>query len=128
MMHIPSLYIAPSEGRGDGVFTAADIQKDDLIEICPIIIIPQEQFEIIHSTILHDYYFLHPVQKGAIYIALGYGSMYNHQNPPNAEVVFDEHANQMQVHCFSGIKAGEEIFINYSGDSKSEVKIWFEEK
>jgi len=127
MMHIPSLYIAPSEKRGNGVFSAADIQEDDLIEICPILIIPKEQVEIIHSTILHDYYFIHPVQEGAIYIALGYGSMYNHQNPPNAEVVFDEDANQMQIHCTNNIKAGEEIFINYNGDSKAGVKIWFEE-
>ena len=128
MMHIPSLFIALSDGRGNGVFTGEDLNKNDLIEICPIIIIPKVEVKKIHQTILHDYYFLHPEIKGAAYISLGYGSMYNHHSTPNAEVVFDANANQMQIHCLKNVQAGEEIFINYNGGSKEGVEIWFEEK
>ena len=127
MMHIPSLFITHSEGRGRGVFTGEDINKNDIIEICPILIIPQKDVERIHQTVLHDYYFIHPNLKETIYIPLGYGCIYNHSSDENAEVVFDADANQMQIHCLKNIKAGEEILINYNGDSKEGVKIWFEE-
>lgn len=127
MMHIPSLFIGHSEGRGRGVFTGEDIHKDDIIEICPIIVIPKKDVKKIHLTILHDYYFIHPNIEGAIYIPLGYGCIYNHSSNENTEVVFDTESNQMQIHCLKNIKAGEEILINYNGDSKEGVEIWFKE-
>ena len=126
-MHIPSLFIASSDGRGNGVFTGEDLHANDIIEICPILIIPKEDVAQVHQTILHDYYFLHPNIDGAAYIGLGYGSMYNHNSKPNAEVVFDAATDQMQIHCLKNIFAGEEIFIDYNGGSKEGVDIWFKE-
>jgi len=51
MLHIPGLYIANSENRGRGVFTAQDLSKGDLIEICPLLLIPKKEVAKIHKTI-----------------------------------------------------------------------------
>ena len=59
MLHIPGLYIANSSNRGRGVFTAQEIETGDLIEICPLLIIPKKDVSAIHKTVLHDYYKRH---------------------------------------------------------------------
>lgn len=129
MLHIPSLYIANSEHRGRGVFTSEEISEDDIIEICPLVLIPSEQLEQVDKTIFYDYYFLLPNGKDAC-IALGYGSLYNHSTKPNACVVFDLDNDSLQIHCIKNIEIGEEILINYQGDEEIEerTELWFEAK
>jgi len=115
MLHIPGLYIAESEGRGRGVFTAVDIDKGDIIEYCPLIIIPPAQLKLIDKTIFFDYYYNWPDPKGAACIPLGYGSIYNHSNEPNAEIVLDIDGKVLQFHCLKKTEAGTEIFVDYKG-------------
>lgn len=127
MLHIPGLYITASEGRGRGVFTAVDISKGDIIEYCPLIIIPPNQRALIDQTIFYDYYYNWPLPEGAACVPLGYGGIYNHSIHPNAEIVLDLEENYLQFHCIRDIKAGEEIFIDYAGGDKEELKkLWFE--
>ena len=125
MLHIPGLYIAESEGRGRGVFTAVDIDKGDIIEYCPLIIIPPAQLKLIDKTIFFDYYYNWPDPKGAACIPLGYGSIYNHSNEPNAEIVLDIEGKVLQFHCLKKTEAGTEIFVDYKGGEEEEL--WFEE-
>ncbi len=129
MLHIPSLFMATSENRGRGIFTSEEISADDIIEICPLILIPKKELENIDKTIFYDYYFLLPNGEDAC-IALGYGSLYNHSNSPNATVVFDLENDSFQIHCIKDIKSGEEIFINYQGDEATQerTELWFEVK
>ncbi len=122
MRHIPGLYIFESE-KGRGVYSAESISVEDTIEVCPIILIPETEKDIIHKTKLHDYYFIWP--EGGICIALGYGSIYNHSFEPNAEIVFDLDNNEIIVECIKAIKPGEEILIDYSG-GVSDHEFWFE--
>lgn len=118
-----------SKGRGRGVFTAANINKGDLIEICPVIIIPPKEVKLLDKTELHDYYFCWPKPTKSACIALGYGSIYNHSSKPNAEIVLDLETRSLQFHCIKKIKAGSEILIDYSGGEKKEAKkLWFKEK
>ena len=124
MLHIPGLYIADSEGRGRGVFTAVDIDKGDIIEYCPLIIIPPAQKVIIDKTIFYDYYYNWPEPKGAACIPLG-GSIYNHSSTPNAEIVLDIEGKVLQFHCLKKTEAGSEIFVDYNGGEEEEL--WFEE-
>lgn len=126
MLQIPGLFIAASAARGRGVFTATAIEKDSLIEICPILVIPAEQVEAIHKTIFHDYYFLLPDTDGAACIPLGNGCLYNHNETPNANVIFDIAFNQLEIHCIKNIPAGTEIFIDYHGNDRVENALWFE--
>ena len=53
MQRIQGLYYAPSPLSGRGVFTAEDIPKNTIIELAPIIEIPESEVDIIHHTDLH---------------------------------------------------------------------------
>jgi SET domain-containing protein len=124
-MHKPSLMICPSPLGGRGVFALEDIVEGALIEICPVLIIPPEQVEIIHNTVLHDYYFLWGDEENQAVIALGYGSLYNHLNESNAYYEMDfEHAC-IDIYAHSNISKGDEITINYHGEPGMKGKLWF---
>ncbi|MGB4959487.1 MAG: SET domain-containing protein, partial [Saprospiraceae bacterium] len=77
MNQIPGLFITNSGDRGRGVFSSIEINEGDLIEVCPVIVIPKSQLPIIHKTVLHDYYFLWGEDMEDCAIALGLGSIYN---------------------------------------------------
>lgn len=128
LMHHPGLFIATSGEKGNGVFTATEINKGDLIEICPVIVIPSTQRGLIHNTILHDYYFLWGEANESCAIALGYGSIYNHSSTPNAQFVKDHEAEKIIIECIEDIRAGEEITFQYIEDGVTGYKLWFEEK
>jgi SET domain-containing protein len=124
LRHIPGLYIAETD-LGRSVFSAETVSEDDIIESCPIILIPELEKNLIHESVLHDYYFVWP--NGGIVIALGYGSLYNHSSHPNAEVIFDLDEEEIVIRAIREIEPGDEIFIDYAdGDRKHEL--WFNEK
>ena len=126
MLHIPGLYIAPSAGRGRGVFTATDIAAGSLIELCPVIVIPPDQRSQVDQTVFYDYYFNWPEPTGAACLPLGYGGLYNHHPDPNAEIVLDLDAPGIQIHARRDIIAGSELFLDYSGGEGAErAGLWF---
>lgn len=122
MRQIPGIYILENE-KGRSVYSGIEINPDDIIEACPILHIPEEQKAIIHKTAIHDYYFIWP--SGGIAIALGFGSIYNHSDRPNAEVIFDVDSKEIIIKCIATVSPGEEILIDYTGGSK-DVNLWFE--
>jgi SET domain-containing protein len=128
LQQVPGLYVAETEHRGRGMFCAEDIQKGTLIEICPLIKIPKNQLQTIDQTILYNYYFLLDEEEYPACIALGYGSMYNHAETPNAEVLMDANAKIMYVECIQTINAGDEILISYSNTRKETNNLWFNPK
>lgn len=121
----PGLYIANTNGRGRGVFTSIDICEGDIIEICPIILIPKSQLPIIHKTILHDYYFLWGEDMDQCAIALGFGSLYNHEVHSNANFILDLENDTIDILAIKDISAGSEITLNYHGEPGDEAKLWF---
>lgn len=123
--HIPSLFIANSTAKGRGIFTTAAIKEGDIIEVCPVIIIPKEEFNLIHESKLHDYYFLWGEDLKSMAIALGYGSLYNHKVNPNADFILDFVNDSIDIICIKDIEAGEEITINYHGESGDASPLWF---
>ena len=56
MQRIQGLYISKIKNKGRAVFSAIDIQAGSLLEVCPILRIPQNEVCIIHEQGLHDYY------------------------------------------------------------------------
>lgn len=124
MLHVAGLYIADSKGKGRGVFTAEYLQAGTIIELCPVIFIPQKQILALDQTSLYDYYFVWPDNE-RICLALGYGSLYNHDKNPNAEIVFDLEDEQIHVVALRNIDAGEEICFHYLGDDSKELPYWF---
>jgi uncharacterized protein len=125
-LHIPGLYIAHHPLRGRGVFTAEAIEPGDVIEICPVIVLPPEDLPGIHASRLHDYYFLWGKKRDRCAIALGYGCLYNHSEQPNAEYELDFAGEAITIHCLKAIRPGEEITIHYQPDGPEGEGLWFE--
>ena len=125
MHQIPGLYITSSTDKGSGVFTSIDISEGDIIEVCPVIIIPKSELPIIHKTILHDYYFLWGENMEDCAIALGFGSLYNHEIHPNANFILDLENETIDIVAIRNITAGEEITLNYNGEPGDETILWF---
>ena len=124
MLHIPGLFISESEERGRGVFTGHPLSPEDIIEVCPLILLEAKDVSKVHETVLHDYYFVYPAAEGMACIALGYGSLYNHSSNPNADVDFDLDQQQIQIRCLRPIAAGEEVLIDYANGEEGKT-LWF---
>jgi SET domain-containing protein len=125
MLHVPGLYIVYQEGKGRSVFTSIPLREGDLIEICPVIVIPSVEVPVIHKTFLHDYYFLWGENMKSCAIALGYGSLYNHEVEANANFLLDFDNEHIEIHAIKDIEAGEEITINYHGEPGDDEPLWF---
>ncbi len=127
MQRIPSLYFMDSSLSGRGVFTSEPIPGGSLIEICPVIVIPEREVDVIHHTELHDYYFVWGEENEQAAIALGYGSLYNHSFKPCAEFILDLDNRTIEVIALRDINPGEEITLNYHGDPDCRDELWFAE-
>lgn len=125
---IPTIFVAHSKLGGRGVFTGALINAGSIIEICPILYLPEEDIKSLQGTIINDYYFEWGKDLEAGALALGYGSIYNHSFEPNANYEVDMTANLLYIHALRKIVSGEEITINYNGDPKDNTPLWFETK
>jgi uncharacterized protein len=122
------LYIIDDELKGRSVHTASDITEGSIIEICPVIILSKDDTLNIHKTLLHDYYFLWNVEDNTSAIALGYGSLYNHSDTPNADFELVYGDNEIHIIATEDIAAGTEICIDYMSGKVGESGLWFEAK
>lgn len=106
-----------------GVFAKQDIAKGTLFHEAPVIPYPNEEHEFIEKTLLADYAFEYGINHTAI--LLGYGMLFNHSYTPNAtyEINFNNHT--FDFYAYTDIKAGDEILINYNGDTDDDTPLWF---
>ena len=126
MHQIPGLYFKETEHKGRGVFCLHSISKDDIIEICPVIILEKEDCQLIHGTRLHDYYFIWDEAGGSCAIALGFGSLYNHSANPNAGFRIDAENHTIDIFCIENIEEGEEITLDYHEGLRDQKGLWFD--
>jgi hypothetical protein len=106
--------------HGRGVFAARTFEPDDVIEECPVLLVPADT---IGDLGLDGYCFEWTDDQCAI--ALGYGSLYNHSWRPNARYDHDHDAHVVSYSAVRRIEVGEEITINYSGDPEGHTELWF---
>ena len=128
MMQIPGLYVLTTTEKGRGVYAGIDIQKGDVIEVCNVIVIPTYERSIIHKTVLHDYYFEWGENLQECALALGYGSLYNHEIDANADFIIDIGSKTLIIEAARDIKAGQEITINYQGEIGDNTPMWWQER
>src|SRR3989344_392955 len=95
-----------------GVFSTTAIHKGETIETASVLVVPREDYSILKTTILRNYYFMWG--KVTVGICFGYGPMYNHSYNPNAS--YHKHINKQLVEftALKDISKGEEITINYN--------------
>ncbi len=115
--------IVDIKGKGRGVVAIEDIKLGEVIEICPIVFISEEEKNFFEkeSTIL-KYYYLQQYAINKYCVMLGYGSIYNHSQDPNADVDYNTNnpENYLIFEAIKDIKAGEEILIDYEFDDNKE--------
>ena len=128
MQSISSLFVAPSSLGGRGVFTAEDIKKGSIVEICPVIVLPKKDRAHLDQTKLHDYYFIWGKKEKKCAIILGFGSIYNHSFKPNAEYDPDFKGKTLSFYALKKIKAGTEITVIYNGTPSEQSDLWFAAK
>ena len=71
-------------GKGRGVFARRSIEAGEVIETCPVLVLPADSVEDVSAGI-GGYVF--EWGHGKLALALGYGSLYNHSYRPNARYV-----------------------------------------
>ena len=118
------------KSRSRAVYARKNIKKGKTIEEVPVIRMPRDEVfpENVDkqpcATISWYCFEWHKDKKysknGFTAIALGYGSLYNHSDDPNAKY---EHINGdcLRFVAKKNIKKGEEITINYMQGCKGEV-------
>ena len=123
----PDLRVAPSPGRGRGVFAMRQFEPGETIEVCPAIVLSEADARALDATRLYDYYFGWGADGMEAAIVFGYGSLYNHSLTPNAEHRKNFPAGTLSIVAVRSIAAGEEIFIRYeTGKGIDPPAVWFE--
>jgi len=121
MSIVGAVFVGRSSVHGRGVFAARSFEADELIEECPVLLVPSGA---VAEAGLDGYCFEWTEDHHAL--ALGYGSLYNHSWRPNARYDHDHDAGVVTYTAVRRIEAGEEVTINYSGDPEGDVELWFE--
>lgn len=106
----PKIEVAVSELHGYGVFATRGIAAGEILEECPVIVLPLE------SDALFDHRFRWPkrLDYRGYAIPLGFGCIYNHRDEPNADWESDEVRRLFVYRAVRDIAAGEEICISYN--------------
>jgi uncharacterized protein len=108
-----------SDIHGRGVFAVRDFAAGEVVERCPVLVVPEEERDDLDATVLHDHYFEWEDGDGAV--PLGLGCLYNHADDPNAGAESDHDELVIDMVAARPIAAGEEITIHY-GEG------WFEDR
>lgn len=122
------LYVKQTRSRGRGVFCTTAIEKDELIECCPLLVLPGKDYHIATSSRLTNYFFCFDREENSLALAWGFGSLYNHAVNANATYLLDSGYRTMSYFAIEDIPANTEIVINYSGKSGQEYKEWFDSR
>lgn len=126
----PKLYIAKSRiPKADrGVFAQESFRSGDIIEVCPILDVPDRDYENMKKTILRNYYFMWNDENTKAVLALGYGMLYNHSYHPNATYQKDHVNSTVTFRAITDIQKNEEITVNYNfGNPDNKGKLWINE-
>ncbi len=120
-MRLIDLYIGRSPGLGRGVFSRNAILAGEVIEVCPVILVPTSELIHLDKTVVYNYYFVWNNEHVAV--ALGYGSIYNHNKKPNAIFEYQFISNEIIFKATRTIPANSEIFVDYTAGTG---KVWWD--
>lgn len=123
------VYISQSKilNAGRGVFARCNIKKGEIIEICPVILVPRHDMSNLNESVLVTYFFYFGKSNERLVIALGFGSIYNHSYEPNATYKIKPRGKTMEFSALKNVKKDTEITVNYNrGNSKDKSPLWFE--
>jgi len=134
-MHVtsPSVYVKDTgTPKGRGVFALRAFGAGEVVEVCPVVVLSALRKALpveFQDRVFHWEW--RPDGNGSSALALGYGSLYNHNNPSNMRYEVDLQTLTLRFIAVRDIGADEELTINYSGvggAAASSDDWWFEEK
>lgn len=105
---------------GRAVFARRDVAAGEVLERVPVLMIPRTQVfgpgDVAQRAARISWYVFEwlPTKRPYVALSLGYGSIYNHSDDPNAEYDM-EPPDVMIFTALKAIRAGEEILISYAG-------------
>ena len=113
------IHIARSDikNAGRGVFASRNIKVNEIIEVCPILILGSKDTVLVMKTMLQHY--VYEYEKDSTMMALGYGSLYNNRDVPNAKYELLEYPgslaqdSELIITAIKPISKNEEICIDY---------------
>jgi hypothetical protein len=103
-LFLNKIVVKKSRRHGFGVFAEKTIRKGEVIEQCYFILSKGG------DDGLEDYYF---AAKRKYAVFLGYGSIYNHSDEPNADYTININKRIALIKADRTIHKGEEILISY---------------
>lgn len=109
------------------ICAARTIQAGELIEACPVVLIPVEQLEYHDKTILTKYNYEWDEKNDAF--VLGYCVLTNHSFNANAIFKRNYKTKMMEYYSVRDIQKDEEIYVNYNGkpDDKTSLEYSYHE-
>ena len=130
-IHSPSVLVQETgTPTGRGVFATRAYTQGETIEICPVILFTGQFSEIPAEVRQLLFHWAFSPNGGNIHcLALGYGSLYNHQNPANMRYEALVEARGLRFSAVRAIEGGEELTVNYNstgGEHRSEGGAWFD--
>ncbi len=118
------LLINETPGRGRGVYASEPVRSGEVIEQAPVLALPHPQWLFLESTLFRDYHYAWGTDAAGI--VLGFGSIYNHSNFPNAVYIRRFEERVMEYVAVRDIDTGEEITVNYNGSPDDRSPLWFD--
>jgi len=112
-----------TKDMGRGVFAAETINKKIVVESSPCIDIDDDSYEKTQDSILRFYVFEGRNKRHSV-LALGVGSLFNHNKNANVKYKYDAKRNVMTFIAKRKIYAGEQLFIDYGYDPVIQYKTW----
>jgi hypothetical protein len=119
LFHSDNVYVSESKIHGIGVFAKKNLTIRENIEVFPIVPLPfrthyQGDGRVIDYSVVKQCPCEECKKHGLlIFLRLGYGGIYNHQDNPNAELSMDYAKTMGICKAIKNINKDEEIFINY---------------
>lgn len=118
--------------KGRGVFAVRAFAAGEVVEACPVMPLRTPYDGLPDDIKKIVFYWEGPAGKfGTQALALGYGSLYNHNNPANMRYEIDRSTLLLRFIAVRDINIGEELTVNYNADGGAAVSDddwWFKEK
>jgi len=110
-----NLEVRFSPGKGRGVFSTKAVAKNKILEECPILMIEIDSISQFDGFKMSYYIFGVDNDSKKAALLLGFGSLYNHACPSNAEAYHNTEKMTFEITAIRPIAKNEEITINYNG-------------
>lgn len=118
----PRTRVAGSPLGGRGVFATEAVAAGEVVEICPVIVVPADQIDALNATSLADHWYGWG-DDGDAAVAMGHGSFYNHDDDPTCEYEAHETIDALVIRARRDVRPGDELTIDYTGGGTNEL--WF---